>query len=174
MEAIGTLAGGIAHDFNNILTALVGYAAILKMKLNNENLGNYVDQILSASKKATDLIQSLLAFSRKQVISLKSVRINDILRGTEKLLKRLVTEDIAILTCLAAEDITSWLIQARSTRSSSIWPAMPEMRCHRAGLLRYRQKQWNWTRSSDLPTGMVNPVDMLFYPYPIRVRVWIR
>jgi PAS domain S-box-containing protein len=63
MEAIGTLAGGIAHDFNNILMALMGYAAILRMKIEDEGLHTYVDQILAASQKATDLVQSLLVFS---------------------------------------------------------------------------------------------------------------
>jgi PAS domain S-box-containing protein len=105
MEAIGTLTGGIAHDFNNILTALVGYAALLKMNLNGGILCRYVDQILSASQKATDLVRSLLAFSRQQAISLKPVNIDDIVRATEKLLKRLVTEDIVIKTVLATKGI---------------------------------------------------------------------
>ncbi len=104
MEAIGTLAGGIAHDFNNILMALIGYAAILRMKINDEVLHSYVDQILSASQKATDLVQSLLAFSRQQAISLRPVSIRDIITGTEKLLQRLVTEDITIRTLLADQD----------------------------------------------------------------------
>jgi PAS domain S-box-containing protein len=105
MEAIGTLAGGVAHDFNNILTALVGYAGLLKMKTNDKTLHVYADQILSASQKATDLIQSLLAFSRQQAASLKPISLHSVLKGTEKLLKRLITEDIAIKTRLATEDI---------------------------------------------------------------------
>jgi PAS domain S-box-containing protein len=106
MEAIGTLAGGIAHDFNNILMALVGYTALLRMKINDSTLKTYVDQIFSASHKAADLVQSLLAFSRQQAISLKPISIHRIITGTEKLLKRLVTEDISIKIVLAAEDIT--------------------------------------------------------------------
>jgi PAS domain S-box-containing protein len=117
MEAIGTLAGGIAHDFNNILTALVGYAALLRMKVNDKTLHAYVDQILSASQKATDLIQSLLAFSRQQAASLKPISLNSLLKGTEKLLKRLVTEDIAIKTQLATEDI---IIMADATQLDQI------------------------------------------------------
>jgi CheY-like chemotaxis protein len=117
MEAIGTLAGGVAHDFNNILTALVGYAALLRMKVNDKTLHAYVDQILSASQKATDLIQSLLAFSRQQAASLKPISLNSLLKGTEKLLKRLVTEDIAIKTQLAAEDI---IIMADATQLDQI------------------------------------------------------
>ena len=117
MEAIGTLAGGIAHDFNNILTALVGYAGLLRMKTNDKTLHTYADQILSASQKATDLIQSLLAFSRQQAVSLKPISLHSVLKGTEKLLKRLVTEDIIIKTVLAAEDIT---IMADATQIDQI------------------------------------------------------
>jgi two-component system, cell cycle sensor histidine kinase and response regulator CckA len=106
MEAIGTLAGGIAHDFNNILTSLVGYAALLKMKTDDRTLSSYVDRILSASNKATDLIQSLLAFSRQQAINLKPLNINSTIEKTEKLLERIVAEDIVIKTRLAEEDIT--------------------------------------------------------------------
>ncbi len=106
MEAIGTLAGGIAHDFNNILMALVGYAALLRMKIGDTTLYSYVDEILAASQKATDLVQSLLAFSKQQAIRLESVSLQGIIEGTEKLLKRLVTEDIAIKTFLAPENIT--------------------------------------------------------------------
>ena len=107
MEAIGTLAGGIAHDFNNILTALIGYGALLQMGLGKDNpLKMYADQILSSSEKATQLTQSLLTFSRKQPITLKPVRLNDIVRGTEKLLKRLLTEDIAFEVKLTQEDTT--------------------------------------------------------------------
>ena len=68
MEAIGQLAGGIAHDFNNILTAMIGYAHILQIRMNETDpLKTYADHILSLSDKAANLTQSLLAFSRKQV-----------------------------------------------------------------------------------------------------------
>jgi PAS domain S-box-containing protein len=117
MEAIGTLAGGIAHDFNNILTALVGYAGLLRMKTNDKTLYAYAEQILSASQKATDLIQSLLAFSRQQGASLKPISLHSVLKGTEKLLKRLITEDIAIKTRLATEDI---IIMADATQIDQI------------------------------------------------------
>ena len=82
MEAIGTLAAGIAHDFNNILTALVGYAALLKMEIKSATLHTYVDHILSASHKATDLVQNLLAFSKQQAISLKPISLHSVIKGT--------------------------------------------------------------------------------------------
>jgi PAS domain S-box-containing protein len=99
MEAIGTLTGGIAHDFNNILTALTGYATLLQMRLGEADpLRHYVDQILSASNKATSLTQSLLTFGRRQPISLRPVDIRSVVEGTQSLLQRLITEDISLVT----------------------------------------------------------------------------
>lgn len=107
MEAIGTLAGGVAHDFNNILTAIIGYGTLLQMQLGEDNpLRIYADQILSSSQKAAGLTHSLLAFSRKQPIALKPVKLNNIIKGTDKLLKRLLTEDITFKTVLSPDDIT--------------------------------------------------------------------
>jgi PAS domain S-box-containing protein len=117
MEAIGTLTGGIAHDFNNILTALVGYAGLLQMKVKDSIMGQYVEQVLIAANKAADLIQGLLAFSRQQAISLKPTFINKIIRNAEKLLRRVITEDITLSSLLADEDIT---VMADSTRIDQI------------------------------------------------------
>ena len=118
MEAIGTLAGGVAHDFNNILTALTGYGTLIQLKLDKENpLRRYVDQILSASLKGANLTRSLLAFSRKQPITLNPVNLNSLIKGTEKLLKRLLTEDIILKTVLASEDI---MLMADSTQIDQI------------------------------------------------------
>ena len=118
MEAIGTLAGGIAHDFNNILTVLVGYGTLLQMKIEKTNpLRLYADQIVSASQKATSLTQSLLAFGRRQPITLKPQNINAVVRGTESLLKRLITEDISLVTDLTREDM---VVMADSTQIDQI------------------------------------------------------
>jgi two-component system, cell cycle sensor histidine kinase and response regulator CckA len=107
MEAIGTLAGGIAHDFNNILTALMGYGTLLQMKMEKTNpLRLYADQILSASQKAANLTQSLLAFSRRQPVALEPRNIKTVVQGSEGLLRRLITEDIIFKTDLAEEDVT--------------------------------------------------------------------
>ena len=107
MEAIGTLTGGIAHDFNNILTALIGYGSLLQMKMDKDDpLRVYVDQILTSSEKAANLTQSLLAFSRKQVMEFKPHRVKNIITAMEKLLKRLLTEDIELKVMLADEDAT--------------------------------------------------------------------
>jgi two-component system cell cycle sensor histidine kinase/response regulator CckA len=118
MEAIGTLAGGVAHDFNNILTALTGYGTLLQLKLDTGSpLQHYVDQILSASMKGAGLTRSLLAFSRKQPISLNPVNLNNIIKGTEKLLKRLLTEDIILKTLLTSDNI---MIMADPTQIDQI------------------------------------------------------
>ena len=106
MEAIGTLAGGIAHDFNNILTAIIGYGSLLRMGMENDPRRQYADHILASSEKAATLTQSLLAFSRKQAIELKPRKINEIIRQSEKLLRRLLTEDIEFFVTYANSDMT--------------------------------------------------------------------
>jgi two-component system, cell cycle sensor histidine kinase and response regulator CckA len=107
MEAIGTLAGGIAHDFNNLLTVLSGYGTLLQNGIDKTNpLRMYVDQIVSASMKAANLTQGLLAFSRQQPITLTPTDLNSLVKGTEKLLKRLLTEDITLQTVLTPDNIT--------------------------------------------------------------------
>lgn len=106
MEAVGTLAGGIAHDFNNILTVIMGFGTILQLNMQQSDpLKHYVDQILSSAEKATNLTRSLLAFSRKQPITLAPINLNDCIKGTEKLLKRLLTEDIELSISLVPEDV---------------------------------------------------------------------
>jgi PAS domain S-box-containing protein len=107
MEAIGTLAGGVAHDFNNILTAITGYGNLLQMDIGDDiKRRHYAEQILVASKKAANLTQSLLAFSRKQTINPKPCKLNDILQSIEKLLRRLITEDIEFKIVFADPDVT--------------------------------------------------------------------
>ncbi len=105
MEALGTFVGGIAHDFNNILSIIVGYATLLQMELDKDNpLRSYADLILSSSEKATGLTQGLLAFGRKQAINLTQLELNDAIKGTKKLLKRLLTEDILLKEKLTKEN----------------------------------------------------------------------
>jgi PAS domain S-box-containing protein len=102
MEAVGQLAGGIAHDFNNILTAIIGYAYLLKMSMEKDNPQLMkVESVLEAAQKAAALTHSLLAFSRKQAISIKPVDLNAVIRNGEKLLLRVIGEDIEVRTILA-------------------------------------------------------------------------
>ena len=107
MEAIGILAGGVAHDFNNILSAIVGYShlTLSKMPANDPLKGN-LKAILQSSERAATLIQSLLSFSRKQVINPKPTGLNDIVLRFEEFLTRLIREDIKIITTCAGGDLT--------------------------------------------------------------------
>ncbi len=99
MEAIGTLAGGIAHDFNNILTAIIGYGSLLQMNMDKTDpLKAYVEPIISAAQKAADLTKGLLTFGRRQPVALTPLDINSAIKGTKKLLERLLTEDIELIT----------------------------------------------------------------------------
>jgi PAS domain S-box-containing protein len=101
MEAVGKLAGGIAHDFNNILTAIIGYASLLRMKQTTESSrGVYIDSILSSAQKAARLTQGLLAFSRKQLIAPKPIDANEVVRRAAGLVERLMGEDVEIRTNL--------------------------------------------------------------------------
>jgi two-component system cell cycle sensor histidine kinase/response regulator CckA len=107
MEAIGILAGGVAHDFNNILSAIVGYSHLTLAKmLPDDPLKGNMDAILQAAERATSLTQSLLSFSRKQVISPKCVGLNDIVLSFETFLTRLIREDIKIVTTCTGGDLT--------------------------------------------------------------------
>ena len=107
MEAIGILAGGVAHDFNNILSAIVGYShlTLSKMPADDPLKGN-LKAILQSSERAATLIQSLLSFSRKQVINPKPTGLNDIVLRFEEFLTRLIREDIKIITTCAGGDLT--------------------------------------------------------------------
>lgn len=101
MEAIGTLAGGIAHDFNNLLTAIIGNTdlALLKSGKDNHEREELVE-IKKAAKRAASLTSQLLAFSRRQVVQPKILNINEALGDMEKMLRRLIGEDIELSTVL--------------------------------------------------------------------------
>ncbi|HEX2768011.1 MAG TPA: PAS domain-containing protein [Geobacteraceae bacterium] len=99
MEAIGQLAGGVAHDFNNILTAIYGYCSLLQMKMGKDApFRAEIDHIYASAERAANLTRSLLAFSRKQIISPKPVNLNEIVMNVGKLLSRIIGEDIQLKT----------------------------------------------------------------------------
>jgi PAS domain S-box-containing protein len=107
MDAIGQLAGGVAHDFNNILTAIIGYGNLLDLKITEDSVEKgYIEQINASAKRATNLTQGLLAFSRKQVITPKPIDLNDTIKNVEKLLIRLIGEDIELKTTYMDKNIT--------------------------------------------------------------------
>ena len=106
MEAIGLLAGGVAHDFNNILSIIIGYASFLDAKITDgDPLKEKVSRILVAGEKAANLTQSLLAFSRKQSSVFAPCNINDLVYGFQKMLSRLLTEDIELRLNLSVEEM---------------------------------------------------------------------
>lgn len=97
MESIGRLAGGVAHDFNNILVVILGYGELLKTSLPQESpLQDKLREICAAGERARDLTRQLLAFSRKQVLDIKILDINQIVRNMETMVRRLLREDIEL------------------------------------------------------------------------------
>jgi two-component system, cell cycle sensor histidine kinase and response regulator CckA len=102
MEAVGRLAGGVAHDFNNLLTVINGYSEILLLSSGeiDQGLLQYVREIKTAAEKATTLTRQMLAFSRRQVLAPKVLDLNQVISNLERMLKRLIGEDVELVTLL--------------------------------------------------------------------------
>ncbi len=101
MESIGRLAGGIAHDFNNLLTAITGYSELLLLNFNEEDpLYSDVTEIQKAANRAAALTRQLLAFSRQQVMQPRIINLNEVVTDMDKLLQRLIGEDIELRSLL--------------------------------------------------------------------------
>jgi len=101
MESIGRLAGGVAHDFNNFLSPIIGYAdLVLGQMAPREKYYDEVKQILDAAERCSTLTRQLLVFSRKQVLHVRTLDMNEVIRGFEKMLRRLIGEDVELVTRL--------------------------------------------------------------------------
>jgi two-component system, cell cycle sensor histidine kinase and response regulator CckA len=101
MEAVGRLAGGIAHDFNNLLTVIIGYTDIVRAALpTTDPLNDPLEQIQKAGERAALLTRQLLVFSRKQVLQPVTTDLNAVLADMEKMLARLIGEDIDLRVAL--------------------------------------------------------------------------
>jgi CheY-like chemotaxis protein len=105
LESIGRLAGGVAHDFNNLLTVILGCTESMKASLQEQvpPRADDVDDIHAAAERARDLTRHLLAFARKQVLAPVALDLNAVLRGSERLLRRVIGEDVELVVALAPE-----------------------------------------------------------------------
>ena len=104
MEAVGVLAGGIAHDFNNILTAIIGYVELAKIKLARDNPAyNHLEQVLKAGMRASDLVKQILTFSRQSIQDLSPVQVQPIIKEAVKLLRASIPTSIEIKQNIAPD-----------------------------------------------------------------------
>ncbi len=130
MEAVGRLAGGVAHDFNNILSVILSYADALMMDHEPGHPSRAdVEQILKASERATALTRQLLMFSRQQVIEPKVLDLNEIISDVQKMLRRLVGEDVAVVSRLSSS-IGKVRVDRGSIRASAHEPRRERPRRH--------------------------------------------
>ncbi len=104
MESVGRLAGGVAHDFNNLLTVILNYSSLIREALDpNDPLYEDIEEVRLAGERAADLTRQLLAFSRKQIVEPQVVNLNTILTRSQKMLQRVIGEDINLVFNLSDE-----------------------------------------------------------------------
>ena len=104
MEVVGRLAGGIAHDFNNLLTPITGYSVLGVDELTPDHpVQGYLQQVLRSAERGAELVRQLLGFARRQVVQPRVLNLNDHVINTEKMLRRLIGEDVELVCRLEPE-----------------------------------------------------------------------
>jgi len=103
MEAVGQLAGGLAHDFNNLLGVILGYCEVLQDQSLTDSTRSMISEIHNAGMSAKNLTQRLLAFSRRQALVPVVLNLNEIVNRTEKMLSRMIGDDVELICVLAAD-----------------------------------------------------------------------
>jgi len=107
MEVVGTLAGGIAHDFNNMLTVILGFGEMIKLRIANDPKAvSDIDQVLVSAERASVLTRQLLTFARRQIIELSNIDLDQVVNDLERLLRKVTREDIEIRTIPSASPVT--------------------------------------------------------------------
>ena len=118
MEAVGKLAGGVAHDFNNLLSVITGYSELLLTRIDDRNPARReIEEIHKAGERAAALTQQLLAYSRRQVLKPKMLRMDEVVENLGKMLRRLIGEDIDFVT-ESQEDL--WTVRADPSQVEQI------------------------------------------------------
>lgn len=132
MEAIGRLAGGVAHDFNNILAVIMmNGSELMEDKAITTAQSDGINEIIQAAERGANLTRQMLAFSRRQIMQLRALDLNDVVVGVIKMLQRLIGVDVVLQTRLSDDDVLVWgdvgmLEQVLMNLAVNARDAMPE------------------------------------------------
>jgi signal transduction histidine kinase len=132
METVGQLAGGVAHDFNNMLQVIISYVEMSLGKVDaGQPLHKYLLEIRRAAQRSAELTGQLLAFARRQAVSPKVLDLNDAVAGTQKMIQRMIGEDID-LAWMPAHDL--WKVKIDPAQLDQILANLAvNARCDRGG-----------------------------------------
>ena len=154
MEAIGTLAGGIAHDFNNILSSIIGYTEIAMARAKQTSVINPLEKVIQSSERARDLVQQILAFSRKSDQHMKPLHIQSVMQESLKLLRASLPATLTIRQNIQSEPI---VVRANATQMHQVLMNLLTNAAHAVG-----------SHSGTIEVGImqvdITDLDAAFYP----------